>query len=81
MYQMNSCIVEGEVIEVGKNGKDFVVRNVNEYGTAYVCCTMPKKKLRDSLGDVLGKTVRVVGIMIGSGVIVEYAEYRPKEVV
>lgn len=77
--QMNSCIIEGVVIEVAKNGKDFVVRNKNNYGTVYVYCTIPKKRLRDSLGDMLGKEVRVVGTLTGSGVVVEYAEYRPKE--
>ena len=50
---MNNCIVEGVVVEVAKNGKDFVVRNENEYGTAYICCTMPKKKLKDSMGDMM----------------------------
>ncbi len=78
--QMNSCIIEGVVIEVAKNGKDFVVRNKNNYGTVYIYCTIPKKRLRDSLGDMLGNTIRVVGTVTGAGMIVEYAEYRPKEV-
>lgn len=80
MKQLNSCIIEGVVIEVAKNGKDFVVRNESGYGYSYICCTIPKKRLRDSLGDMLGKTVRVVGTVIGTGVIVEYAEYKPREV-
>lgn len=77
--QMNSVIIEGVVTDVAKNGKDFVVRNENEYGTTYICCTIPKKRLRDSLGDMLGNTIRVVGTVVGTGMIVEYAEYKPRE--
>lgn len=78
--QINTCIIEGVVVDVAKNGKDFVVRNKNRFGTAYICCTIPKKRLRDSLGDMLGNIIRVVGTVVGTGMIVECAEYKPKEV-
>lgn len=79
-YLLNSVLVEGVVVEVAKNGKDFVVRNESEYGYSYINCTIPKKRLRDSLGDMQYKIIRVVGTIVGAGVTVEYAEYKPREV-
>lgn len=80
MIRMNSAIIDGNVVEVAKNGKEIVIRNENKYGYSYINCTIPKKRLRDSLGDMRGKDIVIVGTVIGTSVIVEYAEYKPREV-
>ena len=76
MNWLNTVIVEGEVVE--QTVKLIELRNVNKFGVSYISAEFRGKKLMHSLGDMLGKTLRVVGVLCGSRIIVEYAEYKPE---
>ena len=79
MNWLNAVIIEGEVID--QYVKGFTIKNVNRYGTTYLSCSIPNRKLMHSLGeDLLGKTIRCTGTYIKGGLIVEHAEFKPEEV-
>lgn len=75
---LNAVIIEGEVVYWYKN--EIVLKNTNRFGVSYVYAEFRGKKLLHSLGDLFGKTLRIVGALVNSRVVVEHAEFKPEEV-